>query len=57
MLGVGLAMTDWASLICLLACVFAGHFYRVRVEEQVLRGAWGSRTWITCGAQSVSSRG
>ncbi len=26
MLGVGLAMTNWASLICLLACVFAGHY-------------------------------
>jgi protein-S-isoprenylcysteine O-methyltransferase Ste14 len=36
MLGVGLAMTNWASLIALLLCVFLGHFYRVRVEEQAL---------------------
>lgn len=36
MLGVGLAVTNWASLICLLACVFLGHFNRVNVEEQAL---------------------
>ena len=36
MLGVGLAMTNWASLAVLLLCVFLGHFYRVRVEEQAL---------------------
>jgi protein-S-isoprenylcysteine O-methyltransferase Ste14 len=36
MLGVGLAMTNWASLISLLLCVFLGHFYRVRIEEEAL---------------------
>lgn len=36
MLGVGLAMTNWASLVALLVCVFAGHFYRVRIEEKAL---------------------
>jgi protein-S-isoprenylcysteine O-methyltransferase Ste14 len=36
MLGVGLAMTNWASLISLLTCVFIGHFNRVRVEEKAL---------------------
>ena len=36
MLGVGLAMTNWASLVSLLFCVFAGHFYRVSIEEQAL---------------------
>jgi protein-S-isoprenylcysteine O-methyltransferase Ste14 len=36
MLGVGLAMTNWASLIALLACVFIGYSYRVRVEEAAL---------------------
>ncbi len=41
MLGVGLAMTNWASLVALLACVFAGHLYRVRVEEQALVRAIG----------------
>ncbi len=36
MLGVGLALTNWASLGALLLCVFLGHFYRVKVEEQAL---------------------
>lgn len=36
MLGVGLAMTNWASLASLLLCVFLGHWHRVRVEEQAL---------------------
>jgi protein-S-isoprenylcysteine O-methyltransferase Ste14 len=36
MLGVGLAMTNWASLVALLTCVFLGHMYRVHVEEQAL---------------------
>lgn len=36
MLGVGLAVTNWASLVALLACVFAGHMYRVNVEEKAL---------------------
>jgi protein-S-isoprenylcysteine O-methyltransferase Ste14 len=41
MLGVGLAMTNWASLIALLLCVFSGHLYRVRVEEKALIQAIG----------------
>ena len=40
-LGVGLAMANWASLLTLLACVFVGHFYRVRVEEKALVEAIG----------------
>jgi protein-S-isoprenylcysteine O-methyltransferase Ste14 len=36
MLGVGLVMTNWASLIALLLCVFLGHVYRVNIEEQAL---------------------
>jgi protein-S-isoprenylcysteine O-methyltransferase Ste14 len=36
MLGVGLAVTNWAGLISLLVCVFAGHFYRVIIEERAL---------------------
>ncbi len=36
MLGVGLAMTNWASLVALLLCVFLGHTYRVRIEEKTL---------------------
>ena len=36
MLGLGLALTNWASLAALLTCVFLGHLYRVRVEEKAL---------------------
>jgi protein-S-isoprenylcysteine O-methyltransferase Ste14 len=36
MLGVGLAVTNWASLISLLVCVLLGYAYRVTVEEQAL---------------------
>jgi protein-S-isoprenylcysteine O-methyltransferase Ste14 len=36
MAGVGLAMTNWASLAVLLVCVLLGHLYRVCVEEQAL---------------------
>jgi protein-S-isoprenylcysteine O-methyltransferase Ste14 len=52
MLGVGLAMTNAASLAALLLCVFLGHFYRVRIEEKALIQAIGQpyveymrRTW------------
>jgi len=41
MLGLGLAMTNWASLVALLGCVFAGYAYRVRVEEAALVRALG----------------
>lgn len=41
MLGVGLAMTNWASLAGLLICVFIGHLYRVKVEEKELIRAIG----------------
>ena len=37
MFGVGLAMTNWASLVILLVCVFLGHMYRIGVEEKALR--------------------
>ena len=36
MLGVGLALTNWASLLSLLLCVFLGHLYRVSIEEKAL---------------------
>ena len=41
MAGVGLAMTNWASLIALFICVFPGHLYRVHVEEKALIQAIG----------------
>jgi len=36
MLGVGLAMTNCASLVALLIFVLIGHMYRVSVEEKAL---------------------
>jgi protein-S-isoprenylcysteine O-methyltransferase Ste14 len=52
MLGVGLAVTNWASLAVLLTCVFLGHFYRVIIEERALIRTIGQpyidymqRTW------------
>lgn len=36
MLGVGLAVTNWASLLALLICVLSGHLYRVFIEERAL---------------------
>jgi protein-S-isoprenylcysteine O-methyltransferase Ste14 len=36
MLGLGLAVGNWAGLVVLLLCVFSGHFYRVKIEEQAL---------------------
>jgi protein-S-isoprenylcysteine O-methyltransferase Ste14 len=36
MLGVGLALTNWASLVVLFLFVLPGHLYRVRVEEKAL---------------------
>ena len=36
MLGIGLALTNWAGLVVLLLCVFIGHLYRVRIEEVAL---------------------
>lgn len=43
MLGVGLAMTNWASLVVLMASVVLGHLYRVRVEEAALVQTLGPR--------------
>ena len=41
MLGLGLALNNWASLAALLACVFLGHLYRVSVEEKALSATIG----------------
>jgi protein-S-isoprenylcysteine O-methyltransferase len=41
MLGVGLAMTNWASLLALFICTVAGHLYRVHVEEEALSSTIG----------------
>ena len=36
MLGLGLTMTNWASLLAIMACTLLGHSYRVAVEERAL---------------------
>jgi protein-S-isoprenylcysteine O-methyltransferase Ste14 len=50
MAGVGLAMTNWASLIALLICVLAGHMYRVHIEEKALMQTIGQpyTTYMQC---------
>jgi protein-S-isoprenylcysteine O-methyltransferase Ste14 len=40
-LGIGLALTNWASIIAIMFCTLLGYGYRVRVEEQVLCQALG----------------
>jgi protein-S-isoprenylcysteine O-methyltransferase Ste14 len=41
MLGIGLAMTNWASLMAIMACTLFGHSYRIAVEEHALREKLG----------------
>lgn len=41
MLGIGLAMTNWASLIAVMLGALVGHLYRVKVEEEVLSTGLG----------------
>ena len=41
LLGTGLAMTNWASLLAIALGALIGHAYRVHVEEQALCGALG----------------
>lgn len=52
MLGMGLVLANWGSLIIILLGGFLGLLYRIRVEEQVLLAAFGQhyidykhRTW------------
>jgi protein-S-isoprenylcysteine O-methyltransferase Ste14 len=40
-IGLGLALGNWASLFALLACVAIGYAYRIRVEEAALVAALG----------------
>lgn len=40
-LGIGLAMYNWLSLLCLLALVGAAIIYRIRVEEAMLAKEFG----------------
>lgn len=41
-LGLGLALTNWLSLLILVAASFVGYSYRVHVEERALCDALGS---------------
>ena len=41
-LGLGLALTNWLALVVMLAMVWAGLAYRVRIEERALREALGT---------------
>lgn len=41
LLGIGLAMTNWASIVAIMACGLLGHLYRVRVEERALCATLG----------------
>ena len=43
MLGMGLVLANWGSLVMLMLGGFLGLFYRIRVEEQVLVAAFGQR--------------
>lgn len=40
-LGIGLALTNWASLAALMVCSLAGYGYRIYVEECALSAALG----------------
>jgi protein-S-isoprenylcysteine O-methyltransferase Ste14 len=41
-LGVGVALTNWASVATILALTLVGYGYRIGVEERVLREALGA---------------
>jgi protein-S-isoprenylcysteine O-methyltransferase Ste14 len=41
LLGVGIALTNWASIVVILVCGLTGLLYRVRVEERALVEALG----------------
>ncbi len=40
-IGLGLALGNWASLLSMVACVAIGYAYRIRVEEAALVAALG----------------
>ena len=41
MLGVGLALMNWASLLAIMVCAGAGYGYRMHIEERFLREELG----------------
>jgi len=40
-IGLGLALGNWASLLGMLACISVGYAYRIHVEEAALVAALG----------------
>lgn len=40
-LGLGLALTNWASIAAVMICAMVGYTYRVTIEERVLRNELG----------------
>jgi protein-S-isoprenylcysteine O-methyltransferase Ste14 len=42
LLGLGLALENWLSLVILFILPLAAHLYRISVEEKVLVGHFGS---------------
>lgn len=43
LLGFGLSLTNWLSLLVIMGCVLIGFSYRIRVEEHVLKAHLGQR--------------
>ena len=43
LLGFGLCLTNWLSLLVIMTCALIGFSYRIRVEEQVLQEQLGER--------------
>lgn len=41
LLGLGLSLTNWLSLLVIMGCVLPGFSYRIRVEERVLQAQLG----------------
>ena len=43
LLGYGLSLTNWLSLLVLMGCALIGFSYRIHVEEHVLQAQLGQR--------------
>ena len=43
LLGLGLSLTNWLSLLVIMGCALLGVSYRIRVEERVLKEHLGQR--------------
>src|SRR2546421_4393888 len=43
LLGLGLSLTNWLSLLILMGCALIGFSYRIHVEEHVLKAQLGQR--------------